>query len=81
MKITGDEFAQCQAGGMNARELCEGQFDGGLTIRQEFARTAMQAMMPLYWATDGEWSMEEVAEGAVQMADALIAELNKPKAI
>lgn len=50
----------------------------GLTIRQEFARTAMQAMMPLYWATDGAWTMEGVAEGAVQMADALIAELNKP---
>lgn len=78
MKITGDEFAQCQAGGMNAKELCDSQFDGGLTIRQEFAARAMQGIIGSEMII-GKHSYNDVAAASVTMADALIAELNKPK--
>lgn len=47
----------------------------GLTIRQYFAGLAMQGML-----SDGSYvdtPSTEIARGAVQMADALIAELEK----
>lgn len=50
---------------------------GGLTIRQEFAARAMQGWLSGY--PNYEPSPEEVASKAVQIADALIEELNKPK--
>ena len=52
----------------------------GLTIRQEFAKAAMQGI--LAHTRDVQWVMppEQVAKLAVQHADALLAELAKPKA-
>lgn len=48
---------------------------GGLTVRQEFAKVAMQELSSL-----ADLSYEKIAEMAVKQADALIAELNKEQA-
>ncbi len=46
----------------------------GLTKREYFAGLAMQAMIT---SSDFTGAPENVAEGALQFADALLAELNK----
>lgn len=51
----------------------------GLTIRAEFAARAMQGMMAnRYFASESAFSPHAIAADAVVIADALIAELNKP---
>lgn len=51
----------------------------GLTIRAEFAKSAMQGMLanPRY----DDWSNALIAHDAVSKADALIAELNKKESV
>ena len=49
----------------------------GLTIRQHFAAMAMQALYSNNLMVDRFGCGETVAEEAVKLADALIAELNK----
>lgn len=63
----------------------------GLSVRAELARAAMQGLLSgKYWTSDGEttfiqsgigWNFDKtpsgVAKMSVQMADVLIAELNK----
>ena len=48
----------------------------GLTIRQEFAKAAMQGLL-----ADGAtgWPLQQLASAAVMSADAVIAELEKEK--
>lgn len=57
---------------------------GGMTLREHYAGLAMQGLIasPTPWTADCEastpmTSWKDVAEGSVQMADALIAALNK----
>lgn len=57
------------------RDLVEtAQLYSGLTIRQEFARSAMASLAPYHLTQLGP---RDAAEIAVQFADALIAELNQ----
>ena len=51
----------------------------GLTKRELFAAMAMQGFAACQGAFE-EWSNEKHAACSVNVADALIAELNKPKA-
>jgi len=50
----------------------------GLTTRELFAAMAMQGLCACQGAYE-EWTVEQKAAAAVRQADALIAELNKPK--
>lgn len=67
------------------RDQIEGNFlsaYGGITIRQQFAMAAMQGMLAhatRYKPRDGASSNwhETISEESVQIADALIAALNK----
>lgn len=54
------------------RNLDEGYSTGGLNIREHLAALAMQG----FCASGAKFS--EIAQTSVAMADALIAELNKP---
>lgn len=68
LPITGNELA------FPMNELANGSFNPGLTIRQHFASMAMQGLLS---NTNRGGSDRNFAEYSVQMADALITELNK----
>jgi len=68
--ITGNENAFPVVSPFNRDEL-------GLTIRQEFAARAMQALYSNNLMVDQFGCEGEIAEQAVKIADALIVELNK----
>lgn len=79
-KITGNEPAQpvvsTKAGYDNytMKTISDVSSTGGMTIRQEFAKAAMQGL-----AANGELKLDEwqTAKVAVKMADYLIHELNR----
>jgi hypothetical protein len=52
----------------------------GLTTRELFAAMAMQGLCACQGAYE-EWTVEQKSAVAVRQADALIAELNKPKEV
>jgi hypothetical protein len=53
----------------------------GLTIRQQFAMTAMQGLCANYLRENVTgWNVKTYAVEAVELADALIAELNRTEA-
>lgn len=54
----------------------EGEGNRGITLREWFAGLAMQGLSA---NTDMQGALKTVAMMAVQQADALIAELNRPK--
>lgn len=80
-KITGNEPAmpELKCNLTHENHLSEVWLEGGLTIRQHFAAMAMQGMVsnPEIQKLTSV-TIQGVAIEAVQYADALIAELNKP---
>jgi phage terminase large subunit-like protein len=56
---------------------CDGVSVCGLTTRELFAAMAMQGLLSRNKTHD--WMEYEISISAVSQADALIAELNKPK--
>jgi len=62
----------------SAELFSDGSINGmnrGLTIRAHFAGLAMQAILPCQETTVSD---QQLASWSVELADALIAELNKP---
>lgn len=62
------------------QSLCESGFantkQDGMSLRAYFAGQAMQGICAS--SPGNEWTDERIAKDAVALADALIAELNKP---
>jgi hypothetical protein len=52
--------------------------EGGLTKREYFAAMAMQGLLPVTDKTEPDWGTR-VAEGALNLADGLLAELERSK--
>ena len=50
----------------------------GLTKREEFAKAAMIGFLCTDITKENEWSVSKIVKGSVYMADALLAELEKP---
>jgi len=85
MKITGNEpyypfFRWNEGGNGNAIVVFDTQggnqffpYDPGITIRQEFAKAAMQGIL----SDPSSYDLTKIAALAVVCADNLIAELNK----
>jgi len=74
MKITGNEPAMPHHLQWHGRDLVEHITEGGLTIRQQFAMAAMQALIS---NSENRGKDTEIAIVAIACADALINELNK----
>lgn len=74
--ITGNEPAMPYAVGGKTLNGADDYIADGLSIREYFAALAMQGYLSGY--PNYEPEPEEVAKRAVSIANALIAELNKP---
>lgn len=74
-KITGNEPVMPTTNSINGGELNE----SGLTIRQQFAAMAMQPVISNHGNPVNNAEAEYISAICVQMADALINELNKEK--
>ena len=69
MKLNPNDPVQCQG------------VHKGITIRQEFAKVAMQGLISdpnaFEWTSDGDENIDLISSAAVKQADSLIVALNK----
>lgn len=59
------------------KESSSDHLDSVSTLRKHYAGLAMQGIMGSDAFSRGEWEFHQIAKQALQMADALIAELSK----